>query len=169
MHCRISSASQVYFGSLKGCYQCRCYCKERLYSQISLKVGQQMAFSLRLLLRCPIEWLAKFSVDPGILVSLYASTHCWYITVANNKWMIFWPNEDNPVEVGFIECSHHLVIQSSLHARLLPATLQWETRQGWVVFTNNHVQHSQAKAMYIYVHLVYLYWTSLNQSKTLLP
>ena len=35
---RISGASQAYFGSLKGCYQCGYYCRERLYSQISLKV-----------------------------------------------------------------------------------------------------------------------------------
>ena len=35
---RISGASQAYFGSLKGCYQRRYYCRERLYSQISLKV-----------------------------------------------------------------------------------------------------------------------------------
>ena len=35
---RISGASQVHFGSLKGCYQCEYYCRECLYSQFSLKV-----------------------------------------------------------------------------------------------------------------------------------
>ena len=37
-HFRISSASQVYFGSFKGCYQQGYYCRECPYSQISLKV-----------------------------------------------------------------------------------------------------------------------------------
>ena len=35
---RISGTSQVYFGSLKGCYQRGYNCRECLFSQISLKV-----------------------------------------------------------------------------------------------------------------------------------
>ena len=38
MHFRISGASQAYFDSFKDCYQCAYYCRECLYSQISLKV-----------------------------------------------------------------------------------------------------------------------------------
>ena len=30
----------------------------------------------------------------------------------------------SPIEVGLTKCSHHLVFESSLHVRLLPATLQ---------------------------------------------
>ena len=54
MHFRISSASRVYFGSFEGRYQCGYYCRERLYSQISLKVRdskKKLAFSSRLPLR----------------------------------------------------------------------------------------------------------------------
>ena len=65
------------------------------------------------------------SVYPGIVVSLYASAHHPYTTVATGEWMIFWPSEDSPVEVGPTECSRHLEIRSSLHVRLLPATLQY--------------------------------------------
>ena len=39
--------------------------------------------------------------------------------------MIFWPSEDSAIEVGSTKCIRHLVFQSSLHVRLLPATLQW--------------------------------------------
>ena len=77
-HFKISGAYQVHFGSFKGCYQCGYYCKERLYSQISLKVwdsGENWCFLLRLPLRSHIARLGTFSVDPGIFVSLYASAH----------------------------------------------------------------------------------------------
>ena len=124
---RISGASQAYFGSFKGCYQRKYYRRERLYSQISLKVWEneeKLAFSLRRPLRCHIARWGTFSVDPGILVSLYASVHPLYTTLATGEWMIFWPSEDCPIEVGPTECSRHLEIQSSLHVRLLPATLQ---------------------------------------------
>ena len=124
---RLSRASQAYFGSLKGCYQCRYYCRERLYSQISLKVWdseEELAFSLRMPLRRHIARLGMFSVDPGIVVSFYASAHHPYTTLAIDEWMIFWPSEDSPVEVGSTECSRHLVFESSLHVNLLPATLQ---------------------------------------------
>ena len=42
--------------------------------------------------------------------------------------MIFWPSEDSPVKVGSTECSRRLVFESSLHVRLLPATLQCTCR-----------------------------------------
>ena len=125
---RISGASQAYFGRFKGCYQRGYYCRERLYSQISLKVWdskEKLAFSSRLPLRRHIAWLGTFSVDPGIVVSFYASTHHQYTTLAIDEWMIFWLSEDSPVEVGSTECSHHLVFESFLHVRLLPATLQY--------------------------------------------
>ena len=126
-HFWISGASQAYFGSLKGCYQRGYYCRECLFSQISLKVWdseENPAFSSRLPLRCHIARLGTFSVDPGIVVSLYASIHHPYTTQAIDEWMIFWPS-DNPIEVGSTECSCHLVFESSLHVRLLPATLQF--------------------------------------------
>ena len=119
----ISGASQAYFGRFKGCYQRGYYCRERLYSQISLKVWdseEKLAFSSRLPLRRHIARWGTFSVDPGIVVSLYASAHHPYTTLATGEWMIFWPSEDG----GQTECSHHLVFESSLHVRLLPATLQ---------------------------------------------
>ena len=37
-HFRFSGASQAYFGWFKGCYQRRYYCRQCIYSQISLKV-----------------------------------------------------------------------------------------------------------------------------------
>ena len=123
----ISGTSQVNFGSLKGSYQCGYYCRERLYSQISLKVWdseEKLAFLSRLPLRRHIARWGTFSVDPGILVSLYASAHHPYTILAIDEWMIFWLSEDSPVEVGSTECSRHLVFESSLHVRLLPATLQ---------------------------------------------
>ena len=123
----ISGTSQAYLGSLNGCYQCGYYCRERLYSQISLKVWdseEKLAFLSRLPLRRHIARWGTFSVDPGILVSLYASAHHPYTTLATGEWMIFWPSEDSPVEVGSTECSRHLVFESSLRVRLLPATLQ---------------------------------------------
>ena len=113
---------------LKGCYQRGYYCGERLYSQISLKVWdskEKLAFLSRLPLRRHIAWLGRFSVDPGILVSLHASAHHPYTTLATGEWTIFWPSEYSPVEVGPTECSRHLEIESSLHVRLLPATSQW--------------------------------------------
>ena len=70
--------------------------------------------------RCFSRW-GTFSVDPGILVSLYARTHHPYTT---GEWMIFWHSEDSPVEVGPTKCSCRLEIQLSPHVRLLPATLQ---------------------------------------------
>ena len=125
MHFRVSGASQAYFGSFKGCYQRGYYCRERLYSQIKLKVWdseEKPAFSSRLPLRRHIAQWGTFLVNPGILVSLYASAHHPHTTLATGEWMIFWPSEDSLVEVGPTECSRHLEIQSS---RLLPATLQW--------------------------------------------
>ena len=119
-HFRISCTSQAYFGSFKGRYQCGYYCRECLYSQISLKVWdseEKLAFSSTLPLRHHIAQWGTFSVDPGILLSLYASAHHPYTTL--------WPSKDSPVEVGPTECSRHLEIQSSLHVRLLPATLQY--------------------------------------------
>ena len=113
---RISGASQAYFGRFKGCYQCRYYCSERLYSQITLKVWdskEKLVFSSRLPLRRQIARWGTFSVDPGVLVSLYASAHHPYTTLATGEWMIFWPSKDSPVEVGPTECSRHLKIQSS--------------------------------------------------------
>ena len=117
----------MYFAGLKGCYQRGYYFRERLYSQISLKVWdseEKLAFSSRLPLRRHIAQLGMFSVDPGIVVSFYASAHHPYTTLAIDEWMIYWPNEDSPVKVGSTECSRHLVFKSSLHVRLLPATLQ---------------------------------------------
>ena len=76
------------FSSFKGLYQCRYYCRERLYSQISLTAKKKRILS-RLPLRCHIAKLATFSVDPGILISLYASAHHPYTTLAVRKWMIF--------------------------------------------------------------------------------
>ena len=113
---RIFGASQVCFGSLNGCYQHGYYCRECLYSQDS---EEKLAFSLWLHLRCHIAQLGMFSVNPGIVVSFYASAHHPYTTLAIDEWMIFWPSKDSPIEVGSTECSRHLVFESSLHVRLL--------------------------------------------------
>ena len=131
-HFRISGASRAYFGRFKGCYQCGYYCRECLYSQISLKVWyseEKPAFLSRLPLRCHIARSGTFSVDSGIVVSLYASAHHPYTTLATGEWMIIWPREDSRVEIRITECSRHLVFKSSLYVRvrLLPATLQWWT------------------------------------------
>ena len=97
---------------------------------------EKLAFSLRLPLRRHIARLGMFSVDPGIVVSLYASAHHPYTTLAIDEWMIFWLSEDSPVEFGSNKCSRHLVFESSLHARLLPATLQYiciyTMIRGWI-------------------------------------
>ena len=124
----ISGAPQAHFGSFKGLYQRGYYCREHLYSQTSLKAWdseEKQAFSSRLPLSCHIAWLATYPIDPGILISLYTSAHQPYTTLATGQWMIFWPGEDTGVEVRSTECSRYLVFQSSLHVRLLPATLQF--------------------------------------------
>ena len=93
---RIFGASQAYFGRFKGCYQCGYYCREHLYSQISLKVWdseEKQAFSSRLPLSRHFAPLAAFSIVPGIIISLYASAHHPYTTLATGEWMIFWPSE----------------------------------------------------------------------------
>ena len=69
----ISGASQVYFGSLKGCYQRGYY---KAYSK------EEMVFSSRLPLRSHIAQLGMFSVNPGIVVSFYASAHHPYTILA---------------------------------------------------------------------------------------
>ena len=84
----ISSVSQVHFGSFKDCYQYGYYCRERIYSQISLKVWdseEKSAFSSRLPVGCHIAQLAIFSFDSGILLSLYASAHHPYTTLATSE------------------------------------------------------------------------------------
>ena len=77
MHFRISSASRVYFGSFEGRYKRGYYCRERLYSQISLKVRDSKKnwhFRQDCLWDCMIRYMySTFSVDLGILVSLYTS------------------------------------------------------------------------------------------------
>ena len=115
-----------YFGSLKGCYQRRYYYRECLYCQIRLKVRdseEKLAFLSRLPLRCHNARLGTFSVDPGIVLSFYASAHHPYTTLAIDEWMILWLSKDIPIEVVSTECSHHLVFKSSQHVRLV-ATLQ---------------------------------------------
>ena len=98
----ISDASQVHFGSFKGFNQCGYYFREHLYSQINLKAWdreEKQAFSSRLILSSHIARLAMYPIDPGILISLYASAHLPYTTLATGEWMICWPLEDSPVEV----------------------------------------------------------------------
>ena len=90
----------------------------------SVRQRRKLVFLSKLPLRRHIARWGTFSVEPGILVSLYASAHHPYTTLATSEWMIFWPSEDSHVEVGPTECSRHLEIRSSLHVRLLPATLQ---------------------------------------------
>ena len=144
MHFRISGASRAYFGRFKGCYQCGYYCRECLYSQISLKVWdseEKPAFLSRLPLRRHIARWDTFSVDSGIVVSFYASAHHPYTTLVTGEWIILWPSEDSLVEVGPTECSRHLVFESSLHVRLLPATLQWFLN----FYVHVHVYNSQAQ------------------------
>ena len=121
----ISGASWAHFSRFKELYQRGYYFRECLYSQTSLKAWdskEKPAFLLRLPPSCHIAWLAMFSIDPGILISLYASAHHPYTTLATGEWMIFWSGEDSPVEVRPTECSRNLVFQSSPHVRLLPAT-----------------------------------------------
>ena len=120
-HFRISGASRAYFGRFKGFHQRGYYCRDCLYSQISLKVWdseEKLALSSRPPLRGHIARWGTFSVDSGIVISLYASAHHPYTTLATGEWMIFWPSKDSLVEVGPTECSRHLVFESSLHVRL---------------------------------------------------
>ena len=159
---RISGTSQAYFGSLKGCYQCRYYCRECLYSQISLKVWdseEKLVFLSRLPLRRHIARWCTFSVDPGILVSLYASARHPYTTLATGGRIIFWPSEGSPVEVGPTECiaailksSHPYMsgcYQQPYNIVQQPRQLKWETvswmpllskcRPGpWMTWTEDH-------------------------------
>ena len=82
----ISGAS--HFGSFKVLHQCRHYCREHLYSQISLKVRdseEKSAFPSRLPLSHNIAQLAAISIDSGILVSLCASAHHPYKTLATGE------------------------------------------------------------------------------------
>ena len=119
-HFRISGASQACFGSLKDCCQCGYYCRECLCSQINLKVWdseEKLTFLSRLPLRRHIARLGMFSVNPGIVVSFLASTHHPHTTIVIDEWMIFWPSEESPIQVGSTECSRHLVFESSLHVR----------------------------------------------------
>ena len=67
----------------------------------------------------PYCTISHNSIDPGIFITLYASAHHPYTTLATGEWMIFWPSEDSPIEVGSTECIRQLVFQSSLHVRLL--------------------------------------------------
>ena len=63
-HFKISDTPQVHFGSFKGCYQCGYYCKECLYSQISLKAwgsGEKWRFCWDYLLDAIIAWLVSRS------------------------------------------------------------------------------------------------------------
>ena len=124
---RIFGASQAYFCSLKGCYQYRYYCRECLYSQISLKVWDSDEKNWRFRWDCLWDtilhdWacLGTFSVYLGIALSFCASAHHSHTTLATGEWMIFWPSKDSPVT----ECSRHLVFESSLHVMLLSTTLQ---------------------------------------------
>ena len=113
LHRRISAVRQVCISA--GLHQCRCYFREHLYSQTSIKAWdskEKQAFSSRLPLSRHIAWLATYPIDPGILISLYASAHHPYTTLATSEWMIFRPGEDTPIEVRSTECSCHLVFQS---------------------------------------------------------
>ena len=124
----MTGTSRAHFSRFKGFYQCRYYFRECLYSLTSLKLEtakKKTAFLSRLPLSRHIAWLATFSIDPDILISLYASAHHPYTTLATDEWIIFWPGEDSPIEVRSTKCSRHLVFQSSLHVRLLPATFQY--------------------------------------------
>ena len=64
-----------------------------------------------------------FSVDPGILLSLYASAHHPHTTVATGEWIVSWPGKDNPVEIPLSMAV--LVFESSLHVRLVPQPLRF--------------------------------------------
>ena len=54
-----------------------------------------------------IAWLATFSIDPGILISLYASAHCPYTTLATSEWIISWPGDPMVHRVAAILFSSH--------------------------------------------------------------
>ena len=86
---RISGASQAYFGRFKGCYQCRYYCSERLYSQIypeSVRQQRKTGVFIETASETSNCTMGQhFSVDPGVLVSLYASAHHPYTTLATGE------------------------------------------------------------------------------------
>ena len=96
---RISGASQAYFGSLKGCYQRRYYCRERLYCrQISLKVWgskEKLASSFVETTSetpyCTIRHVFSRSWHCcKLLCKRSSSTHNYsYI----DEWIIFWPSD----------------------------------------------------------------------------
>ena len=62
-------------------------------------VKEKLVFSSRLPLRFHIAKLAAFSVDPDILISLYASAHHPYTILIAGEWMIFWLGEGSSGEV----------------------------------------------------------------------
>ena len=96
---RICGALQAYFGSLKGCYQCGFYCRECLYSQISVKVWdseEKMAFSSRFPLRCHIERLGTFFCGSWhcckLLCERSSSNHnssYWWVNDILTQWRQF--------------------------------------------------------------------------------
>ena len=91
-------------------------------------------------LRHCLAQLAMFSVDSGILLSLYASTHHLHTTLTTGEWMIFWLSEDSPVEVGSTECSCHLVFKSSLHVRSRVYNVWKDFKMEWIRLLKDMLQ-----------------------------
>ena len=129
IHFRFSGTSQTYFGSFKDCYQCGYYCREHYTVKSAQPESvRKLPFLSTMPLRCHIARWGTFSVDPGILLSLYASAHHPCTTLATGEWIIFWPSEDSAIEVGPTECSRHLEPWGSIRASHLKAGLQKKTK-----------------------------------------
>ena len=126
----VSGALQVHFGSLKVRINADTIV-ENFYTVKSAWKCEKAKENRRLHGDCLWDAilhnkLATFFVNSGILLSLCASAHHPHTTTATGEWMTSWPGPAKIVllnlEVGSTECtcSRHLVLQLSLHFRLLP-------------------------------------------------
>ena len=142
------------------------YCREHLYSQISLKVWdseEKWGFSSRLLLRHHIAWWDTFSIDPGILVSLYASAHHPYTTLTTGEWMIFWPREDIPLKLGqlsvaaILKSSHTCSCYQQPNIQgynVIPQASPWEIHKHSQMYV--HVCHTPWQPMVQLLHVLHV-------------
>ena len=117
--------------------------------------------------------VATFSVNPGILIiiSLYASVHHLYTTLATGEWMISWLDENISNDVRSTECSCHLVsshpYNDNQHSANLPVSTMlcakrtphrpftWETLS-WGAFTIDWWCHQWANLPKIMLAVVVL-------------
>ena len=122
MHFRVSGASQAYFGTFKGCYQHGYYCREHLYSQISLKVEtvKKTGVFVKTALETPYYMITHIFSQSWhsckLICKRSSSTHN-----SSYCWVSLDPAKIVPLKLGPLSVGHHLEIPPSS----LPATLQY--------------------------------------------